>query len=406
MYHHVFTGVLNCTNIYLESDFVVDGTLSIIENPFFYISLYQTGIFQSKDESFTVEIRSGATLRLLVDAVKGVTLQPIFHLQGFLIAKGTVIKMDESVVILNGTSAVLDVSNTTARAIRLQETKSVVIGIQGIICGPMGSIQLPIQNNYTNQSEFFLSPSCAATDPFPSILSIKQISFLTLQTRFRNNQSDMVLMTRSNNNVSVHNTAVFITTASFDDNFDKTRAVWQVFEGLVYDSQEIQDYNYEVQCAVCNALQANVNLGQFSNSSGVFVYNRCLQNSSNACIMCGAGSMMIGSKCEVCKPGFFSQNGHPNSCKACMPGYFSKQEATMCTMCPAGTFSHSSGTETCSKCKSGTACSVTGCSQCTVCDEGKFADVEGFSQCKVCQPGYARNRTMTADQCYPCPAGW
>jgi hypothetical protein len=401
---HSSTGVVNCTMLHLDNHFYVDGMLNIKGNELFF--LYETGIFQSNGFLFMLTIRSDAklTLQMLNEQDKGVTIRTTVKVEGVLYARSVDIKMTyAAVIILNGQKAVFDVTNASVRAVDNELTKPIIVAIQGIMCGQFGVIQLSIQNS--NASGFILSPSCDDRDTFPSTLSIMGNFSGTLRTRIRNNNCDKLKMIYSNQNVGGYSAKVSVSSVIFDALFEKQGAVWQVFEGKSYISNEQQAYGDDVGSNALGITEVNLHLGQYTNTSGIYIYNKCVTNSTVGCSFCGAGSMLIGTKCIECQAGYFSDSGYPYSCKACPPGFFSRKSASMCTLCSAGTFSNASGAAECFKCALGTECKSYGCAACKVCDDGKFSDIEGSSQCKACLPGFIRNRTMDAGQCYPCPAG-
>jgi len=390
--------------IQLSNHLNVDGELNIRGNELYF--LYETGIFQSNGFPFFLPIRSDATLKfqILNEDDKGIYIRTTVKVEGLLYARGVDIKMSyAAVIILNGSKAVFDVTNAIVRAVDNELTKPIIVAMQGVICGQFGIIQLSIQNN--NASSFILSPSCQDSDTFPSTLSIMGNFSGTLQTRIRNNYCDQLKMMYSDQKFGGYNTKVSVSTAIFDASFENQGAVWQVFEGKSYISTELQNYAQDVQINAWNVTDTTLRLGQYTNTSGMYIYNKCVTNSTVVCSLCGAGSMMIGTTCIECEAGYFSTSGYPYSCKACTQGFFSKKGASLCTKCSAGTFSNVSGAAVCSQCAAGMECKSNGCTACDLCEEGKFSDVEGSSQCKMCLPGYIRNRTMDAAQCYPCPAG-
>lgn len=339
--HDFPPGIMNCTSIRLENNFFVDGTLNIRGNPLFSVTLYETGIVQRIGTSFSATIRPGAKLafQILDEANTGIVVRAALYIQGLLYSGGTNIKMERSVLTLDGPNAVVDMSNAV---IRTTDTNSMIHANQGTICGHHGNIQLSIKSS--NISLFTLSPSCNQNGLFPSILFIQGNFSATVQTRIRNDACDILHMTSSNRNFRSYNSAVSVSSAVLDENFLTSGAAWQVFEGTTHVSNENQSYGEEIWYDVLDSSKANFRLGQFSNSSGVFVYK-----------LCSPGTMVVGTECIQCKSGYFSATGQPYSCKTCEPGYFSA--------------------------------------------------VMGSSQCEACLPGYVRNTTMSADRCHSCPAG-
>lgn len=355
-FHAYLIGMMNCTSILLENHLIIYGTLNVRGDPSIQVAHYETGIVQRSGKSFTATIRPGAELNcyILNEDVKSIEIRTTLIIQGLLRARQTDLRIDTSVFILNGSNAMFDIASATIRikdVDLLEKTKIEVI--EGTICGPLGKIQLSIQSS--NAFSFTLSPSCNENDVFPSILYIQGNFSATVQTRIRNNHCDKIQMTHSDLNFRSINTAVSVSSAFIDDNYNQSGVVWQVFEGATHMSNQNQSYGALSEFSYSKIAKSSLPLGQFSNSSGVYVY-RCATNSSAyACSMCGPGKMMIGTECIECKSGHFSDSGNPHSCKPCSQGY--------------------------------------------------FANGAGSSTCIACLPGYVRNATMNADQCYPCPAG-
>ncbi len=348
---------MNCTSIQLHNHLIIDGTLNV-RATWYKINSFFTGIFNQQGKSFNVTIRPGAELNCDIhdQTHNHIQIETTLIIRGLLRARRTILEIDKSVLILNGPNAIFDVSNANIRIVYQENlVLSKIEVIEGTICGPLGNIEMSIQSR--NTSSFTLSPSCNENDSFPSILYIQGTFSATLQTRIRNNHCDKVQLTYSNQNFHSYNTAVSVSSALIDDNFNQSGVVWQVFEGATRISNQNQSYGAHYEFNYFKISKSSIPLGQFSNTSGVYVYRCSTSSSTYACSICGPGKMMIGTgaECIECKSGHFSDSGNPDSCKACAPGY--------------------------------------------------FANGAGSSKCIACLPGYVRNATMNADQCYPCPAG-
>jgi hypothetical protein len=330
--------MINCTLVHLENHLIVEGTLNIISNPLFKIAFYEIGIVQPYGNSFMATIRPGARLVIQPpDKTDKLVIHATLLVQGLLLVGGTQVNMKNAVLILDGRKAMIDVSYSIIKA---TDATSFIDAVQGTICGPSGRIELSFQNN--NRSMLTLSPSCNENDFFPSILFIQGNFTAQLQTRIRNHVCDRITMINTNQNFLSYNADVSVSSAILDEDFVSRSALWQVFEGTNYISNgnQVEDIQYKYH----NSSKASLRLGQFSNSSGVFIYK-----------LCSPGTMIFGNECIMCNPGYFSTSGRPDSCKICVPGYFSA--------------------------------------------------VVGSSQCSACLPGYVRNISMNADRCIPCPAG-
>jgi hypothetical protein len=340
--------------IQLENHLFVDAELNVRGNPMIQIYGYDVGIIQPY-KAFVVTIGPGAILTFRTLDQNNTILdikRTDLRIKGLVRAVGTELQLDKSILMLDGPSAVFDVSHAIIRSTRNQMQESSIYAGQGTICGPFGNIQLSIQND--NTSRFTLSPSCHDNDQFPSIMFIQGNFSATLKTRIRNEECDNLKMTYSGQLFGSRDTQVSVSSAVLDDHFQNNGRVWKVYEGVTYLSNQFYDYGVEMHHNLINSFQDTLRMGQFSNASGVFIY-KCVTNFSGGCTLCGPGTMMIGTECIECKTGHFSESGLPHSCYACAPGYFS--------------------------------------------------NMVGSAKCKPCLPGYIRNKTMSADQCFPCPAG-
>lgn len=344
-------GTLNCTMVQLENHLFVDGELSIRGNERFNVPFYETGIVQPESTSFVTNIRPGATvtLRILNEGNKGIRIGTNVRIHGLLRAAGTHLQLERSVLMLDGPLAEFDVSSAEVRSVDDQQSTSLINVSQGTMCGPFGKIQVPILTE--SASRCTVSPSCNEMDYFPSTLFLQGNFSATLRTRIRNKACDIIKMTNSDQQFGSYNSKVLVSSAMFDDDFQKHKTIWQVYEGVTFISNKSDADGEEIPY---NSVTSSLRMGQFSNASGVFIYS-CAANFSGGCTLCGPGTMMFGTNCIECESGYFSDSGLPHSCKVCAPGYFS--------------------------------------------------NVAGSSKCKACLPGYIRNTTMNADQCLPCPAG-
>ena len=117
-------------------------------------------------------------------------------------------------------------------------------------------------------------------------------------------------MINANQNSRSYTADVSVSSAILDKDFVSRSALWQVVEGTNYISNgnQFEDIQYDDH----NSSKASLRLGQFSNSSGVFIYK-----------LCSPGTMIFGNECIMCNAGYFSATGRPDSCKICAPGYFS-----------------------------------------------------------------------------------
>ncbi|KAF0682923.1 Aste57867_24936 [Aphanomyces stellatus] len=169
--------------------------------------------------------------------------------------------------------------------------------------------------------------------------------------------------------------------------------------------------------------------------------------SLQSCTPCPAGtfSQATGASsfatCLSCSAGTFSSAPGAPSCAPCAAGSYSGSNASVCALCPIGTFSQSQAS-TCSNCSAGsfapftamgaclacplgmysnaTASKCTGCplgtannalsgafTNCVACTAGTYADTLGLTTCKVCPDGTASSvaRSSSVLNCSICPLG-
>lgn len=112
---------------------------------------------------------------------------------------------------------------------------------------------------------------------------------------------------------------------------------------------------------------------------------------------------------SVCTdPGTFL-NTNTGLCQACPVGTFKVGTSTVtsCTMCPAGSFSPTTGSANCSNCSAGSFSSSPGSSSCTPCPAGTYSTAVGASSSSTCNNACAAGTYSLAGSstCTSCPAG-
>ena len=173
-------------------------------------------------------------------------------------------------------------------------------------------------------------------------------------------------------------------------------------------------YNMSSQCFTCSA-------GTFS-GPGASVCTNCsagsfsLARSSN-CTLCRPGRAQPEdgqTSCVLCVPGKFATGG-ASSCTDCRPGNFSwgpyplnttspeGRGASVCSICPVGSFSALNGTANCSLCAAGSFGPEMMMSACRLCVGGYFTPVPGLSICDFCTPGFFSQSNFSA--CRECSVG-
>lgn len=168
-------------------------------------------------------------------------------------------------------------------------------------------------------------------------------------------------------------------------------------------------YGDYASCTVCPA-------GSYSNVNGA--------TSSSACSSCGAGTYSLAgaTMCSICPSGTWSAStgvsvctdcgggtysaatGATSSatCSTCGTGSYSLSGASVCSSCPAGTWSASMGVSACTDCVAGTfstAVGATSSSVCTCCSGGSFSGSAGQSSCTHCSCGYGCRETPCGGKC-------
>ena len=124
----------------------------------------------------------------------------------------------------------------------------------------------------------------------------------------------------------------------------------------------------------------------------------------NTCVACAPGSYSSGTKCLPCLAGTITPNSGSCSCQPCGAGTQGSPNATLCELCPVGTYSADNGP--CKQCPDGlisTTAGATSCKQCSTllsqsCGVGS---TQGVS-CRLCPIGtYGPSATSG---CINCPA--
>ena len=119
---------------------------------------------------------------------------------------------------------------------------------------------------------------------------------------------------------------------------------------------------------------------------------------ATVCTLCPAGtfSTVVYSpssvNCDNCAAGTYSANAGANlasACVQCAAGTYSLQGATMCVECPTGTSSAIPGANSasvCSPCGTGKYTNTTGRIACENCNAGTYAGSGGTTKCSTCAP--------------------
>ena len=152
-------------------------------------------------------------------------------------------------------------------------------------------------------------------------------------------------------------------------------------------------------------------IGKFSDS-GASICADCefgkfaINEGSTSCSNCPAGKYVanaaatsMNAACADCIAGSYNSDGH--TCLTCNAGMYSTGAASVCTICPAGTFLSDAGTS---------ADLHSSRSLCAKCSAGEYSN-GGASTCSSCSPGkYLEDNAdfaahSTPLSCLSCPTG-
>lgn len=178
------------------------------------------------------------------------------------------------------------------------------------------------------------------------------------------------------------------------------------------------DGGYSRGCTDCLPIQSGVKFntagkcdtttcdaGTYSGSTPSITCAKCWPNSNSASgastCTCNAGYYDTVNSCTICPAGSKCSGG--TSKDSCDPGYYSPTGASVCGVCPAGTYSVSAASSACSDCTAGTYSSVSGSKICGVCDFGTYASKSRSTVCNQCSTGsytIAKGATVCL-QCSP-----
>eukprot|EP00808_Paulinella_micropora_P007629 g34176.t1 len=182
-------------------------------------------------------------------------------------------------------------------------------------------------------------------------------------------------------------------------------------------------YQHEKGNATCKMCSP----GKYIDSNGASTCFSCTRGffsleGADECTECPGGMISANDEatsCSVCPAGQYSPPGS-YACISCSPGFYSKSNAPTCKACPPGTSAYGFGSTTCLGCALGEF-AVEGAPQCLKCDvgtfggssttgscdqcpAGKFNAATGETGCVDCEAGKFSN-TSGLNLCYNCPLG-
>lgn len=128
------------------------------------------------------------------------------------------------------------------------------------------------------------------------------------------------------------------------------------------------------------------------------------------------------ASCELCSPGFFTENEGSKNCLRCPAGKYqngtdttrclsceagrttTEGKAISCVECTPGKFSTTGSNTGCINCAPGTFASATGSTRCADCPIGRFSQETARTACNTCSAGQFQNKSRSAS-CEACPVG-
>jgi hypothetical protein len=130
--------------------------------------------------------------------------------------------------------------------------------------------------------------------------------------------------------------------------------------------------------------------------------------------LCETGTYWVNaSLCQICPIGTYSSTSGASACRQCVTGsyaltsglsactscavgtYMSREGSTNCTACAAGTFADQEMASVCSDCPAGTYSSVKSASMCTSCSGNTYTPIIGALNCTQCPLCSKRGYYMT-----------
>jgi len=108
------------------------------------------------------------------------------------------------------------------------------------------------------------------------------------------------------------------------------------------------------------------------------------------------------TKCDLCLPGFYSEDTGLASCLPCSPGRVAPLAgASMCDYCVVGQFQEGTNELTCKNCDLGLGTSLNGSAICNLCAKGKASNADTEHECVECEINYFTDKEQSkiCDKC-------
>jgi hypothetical protein len=126
--------------------------------------------------------------------------------------------------------------------------------------------------------------------------------------------------------------------------------------------------------------------------------------SSQEIYLCAAGTFWVNaSLCQICPIGTYSSTTGSSICSNCVAGsYASEEGSSLCTSCAVGTYMSQQGSTSCTACAAGTFADHELASICSDCPAGTYSSVESASMCTTCSEN-TYTPIVGAIDCIQCP---
>lgn len=152
--------------------------------------------------------------------------------------------------------------------------------------------------------------------------------------------------------------------------------------------------------------------GSFQSSGGASFCSLCnpgmyaASPASRACVVCEPGKFQSGrgqARCIPCSSGLFQEFSGSVDCLPCLAGTTVSDGSTLCSACPAGTFSRDNA-DICLPCTNNTVQPNEGQGSCVSCPKRSTTN-EAATRCQCDVGTYYYVNEMNGSFCVPCPAG-
>ncbi|KAL0969059.1 hypothetical protein UPYG_G00222160 [Umbra pygmaea] len=132
-------------------------------------------------------------------------------------------------------------------------------------------------------------------------------------------------------------------------------------------------------------------------------------HSDNGSLLCSCcpqpGKCLSTGDCLPCSRGFFQPLSGQQHCLPCSQGFYTNSTGSpVCTACSQGSYSNSSGSESCQSCSPGFYTSQQNSTSCNPCEQGTFCNSSNCVRCQICPAG-TESLQPAAKECTRCRPG-